>query len=566
MKWPKVNFSGWVAWLRKSDNLLLLGILLLALVLRLWGIGFGLPYTYHIDEPPYVRTALKLGSGIFANPPFDPTGFANMLFVEYGLLYGIGRVGGLFGSTAEFELLYRSNPTIFFLLSRLTSVFWGSVAVLTVYYLGKSLHSSRLGLLSALFLAVSFLYVRDSHYGTPDVAMSSLVILAILFAVYFIRTGRPRFAVLSGIAAGFAISTKWIALPILLPLFLAIVFRRKMQSGDHRRFQLLSMASCVIAGVLIGIIIGSFQIFLDPMPFYSKVVAEFGTSQSPGFMGIWQVDTLSGWVFYLNTLSMGVGIIMLGLTVMGMLGCLFLATSSQRYIWVTFMSFPLAYYVLMGSTRHYFSRYALPLIPFLAIFAAFMIVAVIVQWLESTKISHSRLIATLLVLLSIMSPLLKSIRHDILLVEEDTRTIAKAWIETHLANNSRIAVDWPVHAPPLSTQDQPVPYSNRVYDLTIVGGTGLADHSLDWYREQGFDYLIASSFIYNIPLVYPERNAARRAFYEELDQKLELVQSFWPGEVGEDPPFIFDEIYGPTVSLWQRERPGPVIKIYRLTP
>jgi hypothetical protein len=28
--------------------------------------------------------------------------------------------------------------------------------------------------------------------------------------------------------------------------------------------------------------------------------------------------------------------------------------------------------------------------------------------------------------------------------------------------------------------------------------------------------------------------------------------------------FIFDEIYGPAISLWQRERPGPTIKVYRL--
>lgn len=30
------------------------------------------------------------------------------------------------------------------------------------------------------------------------------------------------------------------------------------------------------------------------------------------------------------------------------------------------------------------------------------------------------------------------------------------------------------------------------------------------------------------------------------------------------PPFIFDEIYGSEVSLWQRERPGPTIKVCRV--
>ena len=87
---------------------------------------------------------------------------------------------------------------------------------------------------------------------------------------------------------------------------------------------------------------------------------------------------------------------------------------------------------------------------------------------------------------------------------------------------------------------------------------------MQWYREQGFDYLIASSFIYRIPLVDRERDAERQAFYASLDQELELVQEFRPYQGDTEPPFIFDEIYGPAVSLWQRERPGPTIKIYRI--
>ena len=36
-------------------------IFILALGLRTWGINFGLPYPYHIDEPMYVSSALNLG-------------------------------------------------------------------------------------------------------------------------------------------------------------------------------------------------------------------------------------------------------------------------------------------------------------------------------------------------------------------------------------------------------------------------------------------------------------------------------------------------------------------------
>jgi hypothetical protein len=100
--------------------------------------------------------------------------------------------------------------------------------------------------------------------------------------------------------------------------------------------------------------------------------------------------------------------------------------------------------------------------------------------------------------------------------------------------------------------------------VQYIGGSGLSDHPLEWYRQQGFDYLITSSFIYSIPLVFPKQDADRKAFYVSLQQQLPLVKEFSASLEGADPPFIFDEIYGPAISLWQRERPGPTIKIYQL--
>ena len=38
-----------------------LAIFVLALALRLWGIGFGLPELFHPDEPAYVLQALAVG-------------------------------------------------------------------------------------------------------------------------------------------------------------------------------------------------------------------------------------------------------------------------------------------------------------------------------------------------------------------------------------------------------------------------------------------------------------------------------------------------------------------------
>jgi hypothetical protein len=53
---------------------------------------------------------------------------------------------------------------------------------------------------------------------------------------------------------------------------------------------------------------------------------------------------------------------------------------------------------------------------------------------------------------------------------------------------------------------------------------------------------------------------------DALDEELDLLQAFHPGPDGEDVSFVFDEIYGPGVSLWQRGQPRQAIKIYRVQP
>jgi hypothetical protein len=51
-----------------QTNWMLIAIGVLGLGLRLWGINFGLPYTYASDEPNYLVITLRIGK---SNPLID---------------------------------------------------------------------------------------------------------------------------------------------------------------------------------------------------------------------------------------------------------------------------------------------------------------------------------------------------------------------------------------------------------------------------------------------------------------------------------------------------------------
>jgi hypothetical protein len=549
-----------------SHCFLLAIVLLVAVLIRIWGIDFGLPYTYHFDEHFYIATALKLGSGVLNNPPYAPTGLSNFLFLEYALFFIIGKIIGIFSSVQGFEAFYRADPTIFYLLGRLVSVFLSLGAVFALYFLGKTVSNFKQGLLAAGLLAISFLDVRNSHYAVPDVGMSSLVIIAIALALIGMRKGSYKHIYLSGLVGGLAVSMKWTAVFVTLPILLAA-----LQTGNITINNISSRSFnniiYIVLFIALGFSLGSIQILINPCPYIQEAINQSAAGKHGGFE-VWEVDTVAGWLFYGKTLNYGVGFLLLLFGLLGAARLLWLVFKTGDRDGLLLLSFPIVYFLFMGSTKHYFARYALPLLPFISLFAADFLNR-ITAIIENREWKWGYFIAPLLVILSITYPLVSSVRHNILLTRTDTRTIAKDWVEANLPEGAKIAVEWDGYGPPLSTKEKIMPFSNRIFEITYMGGTplggiGLSSNSIQWYRDQEFDYLIVSSFIQEIPIIFVDQENIRQDFYSSLNREFELVQEFYPTMEATEPPFIFEEIYGPVISLWQRSRPGPTLKIYKV--
>lgn len=536
--------------------LILAGIFLVALGLRVWGVSFGLPYTYHFDEKFYISAALNLGVGKFHTGPYNPTGLSNMLFPEFGIYYLVGKFLGEFSSPEAFEAAYRANPTNFYLIARLTVIIFGAATTLSLYLLGKAASSSRAGLIAAGFLAVNFLSVRNSHYAVPDIVMVFFVVLAVGLVANGLRLTRSRDIYLAGLAAGLAVAMKWTAFPVIVPVWwVSFWVGREGQKGIVRKFINRTVILSALA-FLVGVAFGSPQILISPQLYIDHL---FGLS-SGGYEGGSVSIVLNKWAYYGKSLYYGGGIPLITLGIIGVARRIILVVKDRDPMNILILSFPILYFTIINIFGiFFFIRYLLPLIPFAALFAADVIMVVWSSWRD---VRWVRTLAIVMLLAVILLSVANSIRHDLILTYTDTRSLAKEWIETSIPEGSKIAVDWPVHGPPLSTYEESMPNSKRVYDVYFNYGNGLTDQSLDWYKEQGFDYLITSSYIYRwwSESNYPERHE----FYTSLDDHGKFLKSFYSFEGESEPTYIFDEIYGPVIGLWQRERPGPTLKIYKL--
>src|SRR5688572_3713037 len=146
----------------------LAAVAILALAVRLWGLGWQLPWQFHPDEGHYTWKAVDLMSQETLNPKYfrNPSLLTYVFLAEYRLL-GF-QPPRLDDQAATAEGLFRP-PSGFAYLGRLTSALMGVLNVLAIGWIGWRALGPWTGVLGALFLALAFIHVRDSHYATNDV-------------------------------------------------------------------------------------------------------------------------------------------------------------------------------------------------------------------------------------------------------------------------------------------------------------------------------------------------------------------------------------------------------------
>ena len=148
----------------QHERRVLLLIVLAGFVLRVWGIGFGLPYDYHPDEHQYVSEAIHfLAQGDLNPHKFNnPTLYKYVLFMEYAASCILGRLIGALQSCSELEALWANDPTWFFLSGRLTTVGLGTVTIVVVYMIGKRAYGTVPGLMLLFSFPLPF-FTYETH-------------------------------------------------------------------------------------------------------------------------------------------------------------------------------------------------------------------------------------------------------------------------------------------------------------------------------------------------------------------------------------------------------------------
>jgi len=194
----------------------LVTVLILALVLRLWGLdrnGWGAEY-----YTAAVRS-MAMNWHNFLYNAFDPAGFISVDKPPVAIWLQVGSVK-LFGFH-PFSVL-------------MPQVLEGVGSVWLLFHMVRRCFGSSAGLLSALFFAITPVWVAVNRTNNTDSCLVLILLLATWALLKAAEEGNSRLLFLSAALIGLAFNVKMLAAYIVLPAFFVVYFFGAPQHWQRR--------------------------------------------------------------------------------------------------------------------------------------------------------------------------------------------------------------------------------------------------------------------------------------------------------------------------------------------
>lgn len=456
-----------------NSNLLLILILLGALIVRLWGIDFGLPYEHFGDEGHLAYWAFYSGSHALRPPYYLYSPLVSMiLLVEFAFYYTGGYFFGIFSSSSQFFINYLIDPTIFFLIGRVTMAIVGVATVWLLFILGKTFFSQRIGLLASFFLAFTFLHVKESHYIKQDVLLTFFVLASFYFSLKILQRGKLKDYFLCGITFALAFGAKYHAI-ILLPVILLTHFLNA-RAIALRKLIWFGIAFLVTFSIVHPYVILETKSTIE-QTFPFAVGIRVGYPEQLQGKPVW-------WWFLFEHVPQGIGYPLYFAAIAGFIICIFKGltavsrivreqkffsptssrltsgfagqcarnssstsfrvkhSSSKNFIhplnYLLIPLLPFIFFITIGSfTQMHFARYAVMLLPF------YMLAAAIFLDSLSRKLKIRNALLVIFAVVLTLPTLFRAVQFDILLTKPDIRAFAKEWFEQTVPSGSKVLVE-----------------------------------------------------------------------------------------------------------------------------
>lgn len=402
---------------------ILIGILVLAFLVRVVGIEYGLPLWLFDDEPSLVTSALKmlelktlvprLHQEEFKQLLYYPPYFSYLLLVPFSVIIGIKYI--LFsGAWAQFINYLLIDASVFFIMARLISITFGILTIWLIYKTAKQIFRIEPpALVSAFFLAFSITFINISTFAIHWIPATFFVSLALWVITNTHFSFRKRYllcALIAGIGFGFSIMS--IFSTLFIPLVYIFVDKKTPFSAIKE-----------------GVLYQAFFIFIALAVIPAILNPDsFGFASDTTLTG--NTKTLLGVFFSLFWFLKPIAVIEPILIIFSIIGIAAIFKNKKYREYFYFLgAFLILYSMAFYIGFRFEERFMAPIIPILALIAGYGFVALF---------SIANRITQTICFIFLMFTIAASAKLAWLKYFNDNRIQARHWIEQNIPPNTKI--------------------------------------------------------------------------------------------------------------------------------
>ena len=431
------------------------------------------------------------------------------------------------------------NPGSLLLPLRFLSVLFGVFSIVLIYFMGLRF-SPFIALVSSGLLAVSMIHVKLSQVFLPFSAMVFFGLLSVFFAL---KESSSEKDVTCSIYSAFL---SFLMHPIGIINLIPIVLAQKKSILKYKNL----FFKIFLASLLLNLNL------LFHLP--SLAINLFGNY----FLNY---HHNSYFLYAFSFLLIGIGPV----AYFGSIWFLKYKDDYDLNLMKILFLLPVLSIGVLGFLHFTRSEYAMLFIPYFCISAGLFLNSIY----ERAQTDNKKLVFILLLLFLFWIPLKDTLKYNKIINLSDTRVIATEWIKQNTSEDYKIVWDKNSIQPNWYDAYNKSDLKYLVTDLETLINKQRFPVSLkllqkkDWFKilRKKVDYLVINSLDYEQTFKQPGKKLEKKYYSKILKIKPVIAFNPYLREVDKNTrSLLTEDLYSPLLTLWQRERPGPVIKIYKL--
>ncbi|MBI3486055.1 glycosyltransferase family 39 protein [Candidatus Daviesbacteria bacterium] len=378
-----------------------------------------------------------------------------------------------------------------------------------IYKVTKDWFGQRIGLLSAWFLAVSFIHVKESHYIKNDVLVGLIVLLIFHFSCLIVSQKKLKNYLFAGLFVGLAFGVKFYPIISIITVLAAHFIKTVKQKNNFIDKKIILFLEIVLLTII-------FQ-SAPTLIFKSDGLSEFIRIKN---IVLYDIKPLTNEpliiTFLFRHLREGMGLLMF---LTAMIGLLYSVLKIKQFQYFLLIFFPLFFLFTIDLWASYnLPRHSLVLLPFFIILSSLGVNLAIERLSSSNKI---KLLVLVIISLTIMAPTLnRSIKMDRYFAGIDTRHLAKKWVEANIPSGEKIVIEGtlkpyiPGGAAPILLSEDAIQKQTVIAQENGYPGTTLKALSKANQSQLGYDILSSQRLDKELDIVMGvERDLNSSFFY-----------------------------------------------------